>query len=78
MSLEVELKTYEERLPELLKDEGSFVVIAGKEIEGVFESYKDALAAGYKKCGLTPFLLKRIESIEQVYYFSRELTPCHT
>lgn len=77
--LEKELQTYQERLPSLLAQEGKFVVICGTDVVGVFGTYEDALKAGYGKCGVSPFLVKKIQSVEQFQYFSRDLdVPCPT
>ncbi len=70
------LSVYEANLIELLANEGKYVVICGEEIEGAFESYDDALEAGYRKYGLTPFLVKQISRDEPIYYFSRDLPRC--
>jgi hypothetical protein len=79
MALETELETYKRELPGLLKDEGHYVVVSGDKVVGTFASYEDALAIGYEKCGLKPFLVKKIQAVEQVQYFSRDLTfPCPT
>lgn len=77
-ALERELETYSKKLPELLSSEGKFVVICGEKIEGIFETYPDALKIGYEKAGMTPFLVKKISGIEQISYFTREIqVPCH-
>jgi hypothetical protein len=75
MALEKELETYKCELPNLLTEEGKYAVIFGERVIGVYVSYEDALAVGYEKCGLKPFLVKKIEVIEQVQYFTRDLTP---
>ena len=71
MPLERELQTYRERLPELLKQQGRFVVIHGDRVIGVFGDYEDALKAGYDACGTTPFLVKRIAATETVNHLTR-------
>jgi len=77
--LEKELQTYNQNLHNLLADEGKYVVIYGENIDGIFESYADALKSGYEKFGVVPFLVKKISATEQVSYFTRDLgTPCHT
>ena len=78
MTLEVELKTYRNSLQELLADEGKYVLIQGDEIVGLFDTYADALQSGYDKCGLDPFLVKQIESNEQIQFFTRPIEPCPT
>jgi hypothetical protein len=70
---EVERRTYEEHLPELLGSVGKFVLILGEEIGGPFDTYAAALAAGYEKYGVKPFLVKEINAVEPIQYFSREI-----
>jgi len=71
--LETELKTYEEKKRSLLGDEGKFVLIHGEELAGVWDTYEDALKAGYEKYGVTPFLVKQIQGTERVQFFTRNL-----
>jgi hypothetical protein len=78
MALEKELETLKRELPNLLAQQGQFVVISGDQIIGVYAAYQDALKAGYEKCELKPFLVKKIEAIEQIHYFSRDLVSCPT
>ena len=76
MALEKELETYKAKLNELKENEGKFVLIQGETVEDVFTSYDDAIKAGYAKFGLTPFLVKRIATIEQAQFISRFVDPC--
>jgi len=77
--LQKEIETYQRNLPNLLSEEGKFVLICGTKIEGLFSTYEDALQAGYTKCGLGPFLVKKIQAIEPINFFTRDLMlPCHT
>jgi hypothetical protein len=69
--LEEEKKTYEEKLPELLSHEGQFVLIQGGSVSGFFDTYADALQAGYDRFGLTSFLVKQVEAVEQVHFVAR-------
>ena len=78
MALEKELETYAHELPKLLASEGKYVLIRGDEVSGVFGAYEDAIRAGYEKYGLNPFLVKQIQAVEQVQYFTRPMVPCHT
>lgn len=79
MALEKELETFKRELPNLLAEEGKFVVISGDQVAGIYVSYEDALKVAYEKCGLTPFLVKKIQAVEQVQYFSRDLAfSCRT
>ena len=77
MALEKELETYKKKLPELLANEGKFVLIHGDQVVDVYGTYEDAIKEGYLKFQLAPFLVKQIQSIEQVQCISR-LVPCHT
>ena len=79
MALENELETFKRELPNLLAQEGKFVVICGDQVVGIYVSYEDALKVGYEKCGLKSFLVKKIQAVEQVQYFSRGLDfSCRT
>ena len=71
MALEKELKTYKNKLSELKKDEGKFVLIHGDEVIDTFTSYEDAIKEGYKLFNLNPFLVKQIHSIEDIQFISR-------
>ncbi len=72
-----ELATYERHKEGLLgAHEGKFVLIHGDEVAGVWDTYKDALEAGYGQFCLEPFLVKQIRGIEQVQFFSRDIVPC--
>ena len=64
MALEKELATYKAKLPELKANAGKFVLIHGDDVVDTFSSYDDALKCGYDKFGLEPFLVKRIEAVE--------------
>jgi hypothetical protein len=78
MPLEKELSVYDAHLIELLVNEGKYVVICGDEINGVFDTYDEALSVGYDKYGLTPFLAKQIHRAEPIHYFSRDLPACRS
>jgi len=73
-ALDREIATFNEKLSSLSGDEGRYVVIADQNIIGVFDTYSDALEAGYKARGLETFLVKQINTIEMVANFSRSFT----
>ena len=77
MALEKELALYKSRLPELVADEGKFVLIHGDQIVDVYGTYEDAIKEGYAKFQLAPFLVKQIQSVEQIQFISW-LATCHT
>lgn len=75
MALENELAVYKAKLPELKGSEGKFALVHGDEVD-VFDTYEDAIKQGYHAYGLEPFLVKQIQTIEQVQFVSRLVTPC--
>lgn len=77
MPLERELATFTRKLDELRAEhEGKFVLIQGDTLVEVFTSYEDALKAGYARFGVaTPFLVKRIVTLEQAQFISRFVAP---
>ena len=78
MELKQELKTYKRHQRKLLKHEGSYVLIFGRKIIGIFKSYDDALEVGYEKFGLQPFFVRQISSTEPVAWFVLTSPICHT
>ncbi len=77
-ALEFDLERYKALLPSLAGSEGKFALVFEGELKGVFESYADALNAGYKAAGLKPFLVKQIAATEFVAYFTRDVDAvCH-
>ena len=77
MALEKEQATYQREFKTLLESAGKFVLIQEDSVAGIFDTYADALKIGYEKFQLTPFLVKRIQAVEQVHSFTRDLKPCH-
>ena len=76
MALETELATYKAKLPELAAQEGKYVLIHGAEIVDFFSTYEDAIKVGYDKFKLEPFMVKQVQSVEQVQFVSRFVDPC--
>ncbi|MGO3842186.1 MAG: hypothetical protein ACTJHY_06095 [Alcaligenes pakistanensis] len=72
--LAIELKTYEEHLPELAAQAGKYVLIKGDTVVDTFDSYEDALKQGYTKFQLDPFLVKKISQGEQALFFTRDFS----
>jgi hypothetical protein len=77
VALERELEVYKSKLPELLANEGKYVLIHGDDVVDTYGTYEDAIKEGYAKFKLAPFLVKQIQSIEQIHFISR-LLPCPT
>lgn len=78
MALERELEIYRDNLLELLTNEGKWVIIGRDGIAGVRDTYDEALAAGYERFGLGPFLVKQVRRAEPIHYFSRDLPSCRS
>ena len=76
--LNKEIDTYNRLLPELLAQQGKFVLLRGDEAAGTYDTYQDALKAGYGKFKLEPFMVKQIVPAERVSYFTRDLKSCQT
>jgi hypothetical protein len=72
-ALENEIETYNAKLPELLSHVGKFVLIREETVEGFFDTYTDALRAGYERHLDVRFLVKKVAPAEQVSYFTRDL-----
>jgi hypothetical protein len=58
--LQKEIETYNANLPELLRSVGRFVLIKGDHIEGICDTYADAIKIGYERFKLAPFFVKQI------------------
>jgi hypothetical protein len=72
-TLHEEIDTYIRHLPELLRNQGKFVLIKGTEVAGTFDSYQDALTAGYQRFKLASFLVKQIVAVERIGILPRML-----
>ena len=70
------METYNARRDELLPREGEFVVIKGDRIAGIWQTYEDALKAGYNEFKLEPFMVKQILAVEPVHYVTRGTPTC--
>jgi hypothetical protein len=76
VALERELETFRRELPRLLADPanvGKFALVHGEAVAGLYPSFDAALASGYDKFGLDPFLVSEVTEHEEPRYFSRNL-----
>lgn len=73
MALEQELQTYNQARDTIRDHEGEFVLVKGDQIVDFFETYADALKSGYERFELQPFMVKKVDAIEQVQYFTRNI-----
>lgn len=77
MALEKELEAFDRELPRLLAESpGKFALVHQDSVVGVFDTYQDAVTAGYAGFKLDPFMVKRIAQPEEILYFSRDLAIC--
>ncbi len=77
MSIERELATFRRELPGLLKapaNVGKYVLIHGETIDSLHDTQEEALAAGYDRFGLAPFVVKQVLEHETPLFFSRGVT----
>ena len=77
MTLERESATYQRELERLIREgEGSrFALIRGEEVVSVWDTYRDAIQAGYDRFGLEPFMVKQVLRSEQPVVLTRLLVP---
>lgn len=69
-----ELETFEKNKENLVRQsEGKYVLIKGKEIVNCFDTENDAIKVGLDRFGNVPFLVKKIERIEQTHNFTSNL-----
>lgn len=76
MALEREMETYNKALPTLLDGSGKYVLIVGERVVDTYDTYEDALKAGYKEAKLGPFLVKQIMAVDKVQFISRHVEIC--
>jgi hypothetical protein len=68
MTLETELAFFERQKEELLKNHpGKFALIRDEEFVGAFDTAENAYQVGVEKFGKSPFLVKRISDVPEVY-----------
>ena len=69
--LDNELRTFEDRLPELLGSAaGKWVLIHDAKVMGTFESRTDAINQGYQTLGNVPFLVRQVRPVDLPEYVS--------
>lgn len=76
---DLEVATYTRLKPELLsRFPGKFIVIVGDEVEGPFETFREALRVGYRRFGLGPLYVKQILAVEPIVEVTRDVVPCRS
>ena len=54
-------------------NKGKYTAIKGNEIIGPFDDYESALEGAYDRFGIGGFFVKKIERVETVLHFTRDL-----
>ena len=69
MPLATELATYEAKRAELLREsEGSYVLIKGTEIIGVFPTEDEAYEEAVSRFGFGPFMIRQVRERDEVLF----------
>lgn len=69
--LELELKTFEQKLSELLQtDNGRYVLKKDDKMVGIYSDIQDALQTGYEKFGRQPFFVEQILPVRKRLNFA--------
>ena len=75
--LENEIKTFEQKLPELLKSNaGKFALIKEDNVIRTFSVIDDALIYGYEKYLNQPFLVREITPLQEPLDFTNNHFVC--
>lgn len=68
--LAVELKTFRDRLPELLENcLGRWALVKGQVVVCVMDTSSDAVNVGYKELGNVPFLVGQVHPLDRAATF---------
>ena len=59
--IEREIETLQNNYHEIIKNVGKFVLIRGNSVVDYFNSYREAIATGYKQFGLESFLVRPVK-----------------
>lgn len=72
--LDTELRTSDQHRDRLIGSaEGTFALVRGDEIVGIYDSKMDAVAAGYPRFGTVAFLVKQIVRIDPPQHFASNI-----
>lgn len=69
-SLADELTTYRDRLPELMRDAGKYVLIKGRDVVGIYPDRQGALSEAVARFRGEPVLVKQIVEEEPYLFFN--------
>ena len=76
--LAAEISTYERELARLVADgqEGRWVVIRTDQLIGIWDTFDDAIQAGYERLPPNPFLVRQIRAKTPVVRIPLQRTSC--
>lgn len=75
-TLDREITTFRRELATLLADpanRGRYALVHADAVAGLYPTFETALAAGYDRFELSPFLVREVTDHERPKYFSRNL-----
>ena len=75
--LKEEIETFRKALPSLMHRVGKYALVKDRRIVSIWDTYADAIQAGYMQFGLSSFLVKQIEPNETIHRFTRNIEPAH-
>ena len=78
MALEKEWEAFQRALPDLLANPesvGKYALMHGDKVDSIWPGKDEAIAAGYERFGIEPFLVQHIVENEPPRYFSRSVVP---
>lgn len=68
-TLEVEIEFFEQHRVEWFEHHaGKIAVVHGTTLHGFYDNYENALVVAYDKCGLGPFLLKKVLLEDEILF----------
>jgi hypothetical protein len=78
VALEREWEAFIKELPRLLAEghRGKYVLIQGDTVHDILGTLDEALATGYDRFALEPFLVQEINDDPTPRYFSHNVTRC--
>ena len=77
MALERELDIFRQELPGLLatpENRDKFALVHGDKVDSLWPTEDEALAAGYDRFGVEPFLIMLVTENEEPRHFSRSVS----
>jgi hypothetical protein len=76
--LATEIATFQRELPRLLSagEQRRWALVHGDEVAGIWDTFADAVEAGYDRFGLDPFLVQQVASEEHAAQHPWQRSGC--